>query len=322
MLETRELGTSGIKVYPIGLGLWAIGGDQWGATQDDESLRMIETALDNGVDFFDTADVYGDGHSEVLLGKAMKGRRDRFIVGTKIGWKGFDGDEVKSAYTSADNVVQAVEENLRRLDTDYVDVLQWHIHFRESTMEHFIEGCEKLKAQGKLRAYGLSSSDAPYIKAFAEASDSDVLQNDYSILNRTSEQDIFPLCEKEGLGVVVRGGLAMGILSGKFSAESTFPEDDFRKAWVEDEDQRAQFLQDLQTVDQLKKAFPNHDLAQLSIRFVVSQPQVSVMIAGAKRPDQVMRNLAAAEHGLLTDDEQAGIDAIVPKGGGRKIWPA
>lgn len=321
-MEKRSLGGTGIKVHPIGLGLWAAGNKSWGPTDDAESLGTIDRALDLGIDFFDTADVYGDGHSETLVGKAMKGRRDRFVLGTKIGWVGFDGDAGHSAYTTPDKVIEAVEQNLRRLSTDYIDLLQWHVNFHEPTMENFIEGCERLKTAGKIRGYGVSSSDQPYIESFFGAGNGQTLQIDYSILNRTAEEKTFPYCREKGIGTVIRGGLAMGLLTGKFDADSTFGEGDFRNAWKTDEDQKRQFLADLETVTKLKKAFGGTSLAQLALRFIISNPDVSVVIPGAKRVDQLEANAGAAEAGPLTQEEMARIDAIVSPAGGRKIWPA
>lgn len=321
-MNKRRIGSSGIAVHPIGIGLWAIGGTSWGLTQDSESLATIDRALELGIDFFDTADVYGDGHSEELLGKAMKGRRDRFVVGTKIGWVGFNGDAGHSAYTSPEKVIAAVEQKLARLKTDYIDLLQWHVNFREATMEHFIEGSARLVEQGKLRAFGVSTSDYAFIQEFFASGRAQSLQIDYSILNRTAEAEIFPFCRANGVGTVIRGGLAMGLLTGKFGTDSTFEEGDFRRAWVTDDDQRTQFLADLETVDRLKEAFPGANLAQLALRFIISNPDVSVAIPGAKRVSQLEANFAAAEAGLLSDEEQRTIDEIVPPGGGRKIWPA
>jgi len=321
-MNKRTIGASGIAVHPIGIGLWAIGGTSWGSTEDAESLSTIDRALELGIDFFDTADVYGDGHSEELLGRAMQGRRDRFVVGTKIGWVGFDRDAGHSAYTSAEEVISAVEQNLSRLKTDYIDLLQWHVNFREATMEHFVEGSARLVEQGKLRAFGVSSSDFGFIQEFFADGRAQSLQIDYSILNRTAEQEIFPFCRKNEIGTVVRGGLAMGLLTGKFTPESTFEDGDFRQAWTTDAEQRKQFLADLETVDRLKEAFPGTNLAQLALRFIISNPDVSVVIPGAKRVSQLEANFAAAEAGLLTSEEQRAIDEIVPPAGGRKIWPA
>jgi aryl-alcohol dehydrogenase-like predicted oxidoreductase len=321
-MEKRYLGNTEIVVHPIGIGLWAMGGSGWGPTEDSESLSTIDRALDLGIDLFDTADVYGNGHSEELLGQAMKGRRDRFIAATKIGWQGFDGEKATSAYTSPEKVEQAVEANLRRLQSDHIDILQWHVNFRETTMEHFIEGCERLKKAGKIRAYGVSTSNFEYIQAFAQAGHQDSLQIDYSILNRTAEQEIFPYCQAQGIGTIIRGGLAMGILTGKFSADSTFDEDDFRGNWQKDPDQHKQFLADLQSVEKLRAAFPEQNLAQLALRFVLSNPAVTCVIAGAKRISQLESNFQAAQQGLLHPEELKTIEQIVPAGGGRKIWPA
>lgn len=321
-MEKRQLGNSGIFVHPIGIGLWAMGGNQWGPTEDKESLDTIDRALELGIDFFDTADVYGDGHSEVLLGKAMKGRRDKFILGTKIGWVNFDGDKQQSAYTSVEKVKAGVEENLKRLDTDYIDVLQWHINFKDPTMENFIEGSMKLKQEGKIREFGVSTSDYPYIQAFFEKGEGQTLQIDYSILNRMAENEIFPFCQNHPVGTIIRGGLAMGLLTGKFTKDSAFADNDFRKNWKDDSEQKVQFLKDLDMVEKLKSAFPGENLAQLAIRFIMSHPAVSVVIPGAKRISQLESNFGAAEKGLLSQRELKLIDEIVSPGGGRRIWPA
>ena len=321
-IPRRVLGKSGISVPVIGLGLWAVGGNEWGATDDRESLETIERALDLGLDFFDTADVYGNGHSEELLGRAMKGRRERFIVATKIGWIGFDGEKGASAYTSLESLVAGVESNLARLGTDYVDLIQCHIDFREPNMEVFIEGFQRLQRDGKVRAYGLSTSDFSYLQAFNADGGCATLQIDYSILNRTAEAEIFPYCKEQGIGVLVRGPLAMGILTGKFTAATHFPEGDFRRRWHENQDEHQTFLSDLEKVDRLRPLADGRSLAQLALQFSVAHPAVTTAIPGAKNPTQLQDNLAAAFLPPLTESEMKVIDAIVPPGAGRKIWPA
>ena len=321
-IEKRVLGKSGIEVTKLSLGLWAIGGDEWGEVEDRESLDLISAALDMGINFFDTADVYGMGHSEELLGRAMQGRRDKFIVATKIGWVEFDGDKGVSAYDTVDKLIAGVETNLRRLDTDYVDVIQSHIDFREPNMEVFIEGFQKLQAQGKVRAYGVSTSDFEYLQAFNADNQASTLQIDYSILNRTPEAEIFPYTLENDLGVLVRGPLAMGILTGKFTPETTFGEGDFRQRWIENEDEYQVFLDDLAKVEKLKAMTDGRSLAQLAIQFVMAHPAVTVAIPGAKRVSQLEENLQAALLPPLTAEELGLIDAITPPGGGRKIWPA
>ncbi len=321
-IEKRILGKSGIEVTKIGIGLWAIGGDQWGEVDDRESLDMIDAALDMGINFFDTADVYGSGHSEEVLGKAMKGRREKFIVATKIGWTGFDGDKGASAYDTIDKLIKGVESNLERLQTDYVDVIQSHIDFREPNMEIFVEGFQKLQEQGKVRAYGVSTSDYEYLKAFNADNRASTLQIDYSILNRTPEKNIFPYTMEKEIGVLVRGPLAMGILTGKFTKDTKFGEGDFRQRWVENEDEYQTYLSDLEKVDKLESLTNGRSLAQLAIQFVIQHPAVTLAIPGAKRISQLKENVKAALMPELTAEELAEIDSITPPGGGRKIWPA
>ena len=322
LIEKRRLGKSGIEITKLGLGLWAVGGTEWGETDDKESLDMISAALDLGINFFDTADVYGDGHSEVLLGKAMQGRRDKFVVASKIGWVGFDHEKRVSVYTTVDKLVAGVESNLKRLGTDYLDLIQCHIDFHEPNMEIYVEGFQKLQAQGKVRAYGVSTSDYEYLQEFNADNKMATLQIDYSILNRTPEKDIFPYTMAKDIGVLVRGPLAMGILTGKFSAESAFSGTDFRRNWIENEAEHRIFLSDLEKVEKLKPLAKDRTLAQMAIQFVMQHPAVTVAIPGAKRISQLKDNLKAALLPELTAEDLKVIDSVTPPGGGRKIWPA
>ncbi|MCS7286345.1 MAG: aldo/keto reductase [Anaerolineae bacterium] len=311
-MSRRVLGKSGIEVSVIGMGLWAIGGDYWGSIDDQEALQAIGRALELGVNFFDTADVYGDGHSEELLGLAMKGRRDKFVVTTKIGWKGYDREHGRSAYDTPEKVIAGVEESLRRLQTDYIDLIQCHINFRDPTMENFVEGFQRLQQGGKVRAYGVSTSDFEYLKAFNADGRGATLQIDYSILNRTPEREVFPYCIENNIGVIARGPLAMGRLTSKFSPNTRFPPDDWRRRWIEDPDEYGIF----------RPLAERRSLAQLALQFVISSPAVSVAIPGARSASQVEENVKAALLPPLTPEELSFIDSVVPPGGGRKIWPA
>ncbi len=322
-MKYRQLGKTGIRVSEIGMGLWAAGGDAWGHTEDQEVLRAIDYALEQGVTFFDTADVYGNGHSEELLGKAMSGRRDKFIVATKIGWRDFNGEQGRSAYTTVEKFIAGVEGNLKRLNTDYIDVLQSHIDFRDPTMEVFLEGFQKLKTAGKIHAYGVSTSNFEYLKAFNHDGQANTLQIDYSILNRTSEAEILPYCRAQGLGVIIRGAIAMGILAGKFTADTRFGEGDFRRRWHENPEEYQVFLKDLEMVQALRSLErPDRSLATVALQFVLANPAVSTVIPGIKTVAQMEANLAAARLPPLSAEELALIDRIVTPGKGRKIWPA
>ena len=320
----RVLGKSSLDVSEIGFGLWAAGGDAWGATDDQQILDAIDFALDHGVNFYDTSDVYGAGHSEELLGKAMAGRREKFIVATKIGWQNFDGELGQSAYTSIEKLIAGVETNLKRLNTDYIDVIQSHIDFRDPTMEYFVTGFQRLQRDGKVKSYGVSTSNFEYLKAFNQDGGCAALQIDYSILNRTAEEEILPYCLENKIGVIVRGALAMGILAGKFTAETRFPEGDFRQRWHDNEEEYQVFLNDLATVEELRQMVGkyNLDLVQLALLFTLANPAVTTVIPGIKDVRQADMNIQAGLQPELTDEIMKQINALVPPGGGRKIWPA
>jgi aryl-alcohol dehydrogenase-like predicted oxidoreductase len=253
----------------------------------------------------------------------MAGRRDRFIVATKMGWTGFDRENSRSQYDTVDKLLAGVSGSLRRLGTDYVDVIQCHINYPEPNTGIFIEGFRRLKEAGTVRAWGVSTSDIDHLRRFNGDGDCDVLQVDYSILNRLPEREILPYCQEQGIGVIVRGPLGMGLVSGKFGADDTFPEGDFRRAWIEDPTQHSQFLADLATVEKLKAVVPDGDsLSQFALRFVVSHPAVSTVIPGARNRRQAEANLAAGWQPLLSESELAAVDRIVARGGGRRVWPA
>jgi len=320
-LSTHRLGKSDIEISVIGTGLWAVGGG-WGPVDDQQALGAIDTSLESGINFFDTADVYGNGHSEELLGKAMRGRRERFVVATKIGWVGYDGTNNCSQYDSVDKLVAGVEESLRRLQTDHIDLIQNHIFYREPNTDVFIEGFQRLQRDGKVRAYGLSSSDFAFIKDFNRDGLCATLQIDYSLLNRTPESEIFPYCQANNIGVIVRGALAMGILAGKFTSETRFPEGDFRRNWHENPDEQRVFLEDLGKVESLRTLTNSRTLSQLALRFVIDHPAVTTVIPGARSLRQARENVQAGLLPLLTPTERQQINSITPPGAGRKIWPA
>jgi aryl-alcohol dehydrogenase-like predicted oxidoreductase len=321
-LPRRILGKSEIPVTIVGMGLWAAGGNEWGETDDQKVLSAIDEALEAGVNFYDTADVYGMGHSEELLGQAMKGRRDQFIVATKIGWLNYDAERNQTAYDTVEKFIAGVESNLRRLDTDYIDVLQSHIHYREPTLEIFLEGFQQLQEAGKIRAYGVSTSNFEYLKQFNQDGGCATLQIDYSILNRTAEEEIFPYCQEHDIGVIVRGALAMGILTGKYDAETRFDQGDFRRRWHENPEEYEIYLQDLAKVEKLRELANGRSLAQVALQFVLSHPAVTTVIPGAKNPRQVQDNVQAGLLPPLSAAEIQKVDTLVPPGGGRKIWPA
>jgi aryl-alcohol dehydrogenase-like predicted oxidoreductase len=189
-------------------------------------------------------------------------------------------------------------------------------------MELFLEAFQKLQAAGKVRAYGVSTSDFEYLKAFNHDNNCATLQIDYSILNRMAEKEIFPYCQEHNIGVIIRGALAMGILTGKFTPETRFGEGDFRQRWHDNADEYKVYLDDLQKTEKLKPLAKGKTLAQLALQFTLAHPAVTTVIPGAKNVQQMRDNLQAGLLPELTAEELAQIDAIVTPEGGRRIWPA
>ncbi|MEM9410817.1 MAG: aldo/keto reductase [Planctomycetota bacterium] len=323
-MEHRKFGKSSeIKIPPVSTGLWAVPGSQWGPAEDQTTLDAIEAALDADCYFFDTADVYGGGRSEELLGQAMQGRRDQFVIASKIGWLNYNEDGNRTKYDTVEIFKEDVEASLARLKTDYIDVLQCHVFYEEPNTPIFMEGFRQLKQEGKIRAWGVSTSDINLLRVFNADGDCDVLQVDYSILNRTAESDMLPYCLENDIGVIVRGPIAMGLLAGKFRSDSSFPADDFRQAWITDEQQNQQFRADLEVVERLCAFVPSEQtMAQFALRFAMTNPAITTIIPGARNADQARSNTAVLKLGCLDSAEQEFCDQLVPPTGGRKIWPA
>ncbi|BDP44000.1 oxidoreductase (plasmid) [Deinococcus aetherius] len=312
-MHYRELGKTGIRVSEVGFGAWAIGGDAWGPVEDQASTRAMERALELGVNFIDTADVYGNGHSETLVTKLLKGRRDQVVVATKGGLMGHHRDPKREpVYDASEKVVRAFEDSLRRLETDYIDVYFDHIWWNDPReTEAFVTAFSQLKREGRVRAVGVSTDDPEYVRHFNQGRTLDVVQLDYSLLNRKAEGHILPYCQEHGIGVVVRGPLRMGMLTGKFSQDTQFPDGDIRRNWP----QEAWYQEQLAQVEALRSlASAKRSLGQLALRFVLNHPAVSVAIPGAKTPEQVEQNVAASIRPLLSEEDLRLIEQVTAGG--------
>jgi len=316
-MNYRTLGRTGLTVSEIGFGAWAIGGpftlgkklqSGWGNVDDRESIRALQAAFDLGVTFYDTADVYGWGHSEELIGKVFKKKRDRVVIATKVGNRiDENGDWVKDF--SRDYVLQAVEASLKRLQTDYIDFYQLHSPFMdfEFTAETF-DVFEDLKKQGKIRFYGTSVTHPSQGLAIAKLNKGDGFQVVYNILEREAEKELFPLCLKKNFAIIARSPLAFGFLTGKFTRGVTFPANDHRSNLKREEiDAR------IEKVGRIKSLFEKSSktTAQIALQFILSKREVSVVIPGAKTEAQVRDNVAASSERPLRQEEiQKIINAV------------
>ena len=288
----RDFGKTGWQVSVVGMGTWNIG-NQWGELDDATAWATVRSAFDHGVTLFDTAESYGtlNGLSEERLGVALAGIRHRVYLVSKIGhWGKRTGQGVPK--TTVDMIRLCAHASLHRLRTDWLDVVLCHEHNIEDP-SIYLEAFEVLKQRGRIRAYGVSTNSLEVLKRFNVNNTCSVVQLDYSLLNRTPEADILPYCQERGVAVMARGPLAMGLLSGNYSAETVFT-DPVRTGWHKDEEAQAAFERRVAQVQNLKQVVkPGQEMVTTALRYVLSNPVVSTVIPGAKSPAQAATNAQA-----------------------------
>jgi len=319
-MEYRKLDGTDFEVSAVGLGCWAMGALGWGEVDDAESDAAIKRALDLGINFLDTAAIYGAGHSERVVGRAITGRRDDVVLATKCGiqW-GVPGDVATlSRVASRAMILKECDESLERLGVEAVDLYQIHWPDEATPIAEMMEAMVALKDAGKIRAIGVSNfSTAQLDEARAHAPVAAV-QPPYSLLRRDIEPELLPYCAEHDVGVVAYSPLQKGLLTGKHTAKTKFGEDDVRGRW--DKNFKGErFLECLRFVEVLREigARRGKTPAQVAINWVIHRPGVTLAICGAKRPSQVEDNAGAAGW-QLTADELAEIEAANPEpsGGG------
>ena len=314
-MRYRTLGTTGLEISEIGFGGFAIGGLDYGPTDDRESLAALERAYELGVTFFDTSDMYGEGRSESLIGRVLKGKHPPGVVATKVGFVGKRGRHQGKDF-SRSHILAAVDQSLRRLQREAIDLYQ--IHNPElSDVENgeVFEIMDDLAAAGKVRFWGVSvkSRDSLQVArramAWPSAASVQIICN---IFRRRDLGELHEEIRQRGIGVVARAPLEYGMLTGKFSPGACFAPGDHRLWRWETEE----FSRRLPQVETLRKAFNEKflSLAQLAIGFALSYPDVSVVICGAKRPSQVEENVAASGllGEILTETDLRRVQEIIP----------
>jgi len=314
-MKYRELGRTGWKVSEISFGAWAIGG-AWGDVNDKESLGALHAALDGGVNFFDTADVYGDGRSERLLAKLRKERKEKFYIATKAGRR--LPKQTPEGY-SRENLTMWIERSLRNLETDAIDLLQLHCPHPEVFYRPEVFGIlEDLVKAGKLRHYGVSVEKVEEALKAIEFPGVQSVQIIFNIFRQRPAELFFKETQRRKVGILARVPLASGLLSGRITRERKFAKDDHRnfnrhgEAFDRGETfSGVDFETGLRAVEELK-AFvpPGATLAQLALRWILEFPAVTCAIPGAKRPAQVAENLAASDLKSLSKATMKKIEAI------------
>ena len=321
-MQPRRLGTSDVFVSPVIFGAWAIGGWMWGGTDEEDSIAAIRAGLDNGVNTIDTAAIYGQGYSEELVARAIKGYpRDRVVIATKCGR--LPSDEGSDPWSTTDrhgkpitirsnsrrqSIFGECERSLKRLGTDVIDLYQIHWPDRTTPVEEAMGAMEALRKQGKVRAIGVSNYDLEWLrKAKAAAPSLASLQPPYSLIQRKIEKDgTLAFCRENNIAAIVYSPLERGLLTGKVGPERTFPPDDHRsthKFFTVENRKRV-----LAALEKIKPIADRHraSYAQVVINWTIHQPGITSALVGARNAEQAAHN-AAAMNFTLSESERAEV---------------
>ena len=302
-MKLKQLGKEGPWLSEIGLGTWAIGGPWewgWGPQNDQESIESIQRALDQGINWIDTAPAYGLGHAEEIIARALKGRRQKVFIASKCGLV-WDTQGKVTNNNRPESILREVEASLRRLQTDHLDLYQFHWPDAHTPIEDSWEVFIRLKEQGKIRFLGVSNFGLDLLEKCEARSHVNSLQPPYSLLDRHIEKDILPWCQKQGTGVIAYSPLQSGLLTGKFD-KSRLAEDDWRR--------RGKYFKEpwlsknLQFAEELKSIAIRYDksLIHLAIAWVLMNPAVSCAIVGVRSASQVDEMLGGSGWELKKED--------------------
>lgn len=300
-MKQISIGKSGLKGSSLVLGTWVIGGDSWGGADESDSLEAIATVLDMGINFIDTAPIYGCGVSEEVVGKALKGKRDQVILATKVGlrWNCEDGDfsyesgDGTRIYKnlSAESIRYEVDESLKRLQTDYIDLLQTHWPDSTTEVEETMGALLELKAAGKVRAIGACNLTPALFEAYQKYGGIDSIQEMYSMVDRALEADLFPMAHDTKASVLAYSPMAMGLLTGKVGPEREFGADDLR-SWsprftVENRKKVATLLARFEPFTKKYSV----TTAQLVLAWTLAQQPITHVLCGIRNRQQAEENI-------------------------------
>ena len=311
-MRYRTLGKNGLEVSELGFGAWGIGGTMWIGADDSESLDALRVAIEQGVNFLDTAYGYGDGHSEQLVGTAVRASAETVYVASKIPpknrqWPAPPGVPAEEAFP-ADWILACTERSLQNLGLETIDVQQFHVWSDEWVGEgDWLEGIERLKRDGKIRFFGVSINDHQPDNAIrlVESGLVDTVQVIYNVFDQSPEDQLFPAAEAAGVGVIARVPLDEGALTGSVRPDTVFPAGDFRNSYFAG-DRKTEVWDRVQAIA-ADLDVPVEELAEPALRFCLSHPAVSTVIPGMRSVRNVERNVRAVEAGPLSADQLASL---------------
>lgn len=321
-METTTLPSIDKEVSQIGLGTWAIGGSEWGGTDEQQAIDTILSALDRGINLIDTAPVYGFGRSERIVGKALAeyGRREDVVIATKVG---LDWDDDGSVFRRAtpERIQTEIAESLERLQTDYVDLYQVHWPDPLVPIDEMAGTLRELRSDGRIRAIGVSNFQPSQMDTFRRAAPLATCQPPYNLFEREVEEGVLPYCQQEDIGLLTYGALCRGLLSGKMTTERTFEDDDIRN--VDPKFQEPHFdgyLDAVDRLDQFAQEAYGRRVIHLAVRWILDQG-VNVALWGARRPEQ-LDAVDDVDGWSLTDEDLAEIDRILEATTDEQLRPA
>ncbi|MBW4653004.1 MAG: aldo/keto reductase [Kaiparowitsia implicata GSE-PSE-MK54-09C] len=308
-MQTQQLGQSDLQITPIGFGAWAIGGGGWafgwGPQEDQDSVAAIQRSLDLGVNWIDTAAIYGLGHSEEIVAKALKGRSDRPYIFTKCSMVWDETGEI-SRSLKADSIRREVEDSLRRLQVDVIDLYQIHWPVPDEQIEEGWETLAILQKEGKVRHIGVSNFSVGQSKRAKAIAPITSLQPPYSLVRPDVQEDVLPFCQEHGIGVIVYSPMQSGLLTGKMTPErvANMPDNDWRKR--SDEFQEPRLSRNLKLVEVLRQIGAAHGRSpgEVAIAWTLTNPAVTAAIVGGRNPQQVEGIIGAADLQLTESDLQ------------------
>jgi aryl-alcohol dehydrogenase-like predicted oxidoreductase len=306
--EFVEVPATQLKVSRVALGTWAMGGWMWGGTDRRESIATIRAALHQNINLIDTAPVYGFGVSEEIVGEALEGVRAEAVIATKTGLEWRDGKVYRNA--TRERIMQEVDDSLRRLRTDYIDIYQVHWPDPKVPVEETAEAMRSLYEAGKIRAIGVSNFSVAEMERFRHVAPLHVLQPPYNLFERAIETDILPYARANHIATLGYGALCRGLLSGRMRLDSTFDGDDLRRIDPKFRPPRfAQYLDAVRQLDEFAQRRFGRRVIQLAVRWMLDQG-ISVALWGGRRPDQLEAALGVAGWSLQSSDREQ-IDRIV-----------
>jgi len=305
-VQRRRLGYTDLELTTVGLGTWAMGGPWqfgWGPQDDGEAVAAILTALEEGINWIDTAPIYGCGHSEQLVGKALRQTSQKPFIATKCGLLWNDKRE-KISCLESQSIREECHASLKRLGVEVIDLYQMHHPQPQEDIEQAWEEMAKLAQEDKVRYIGVSNFNLGQIERIQKIAPVASLQSPYNILHREVEDELLGYCEENNIGVIVYSPMCRGLLTGRFSQErlAGLPLDDHRRR--KPDFQEPQFTATLQLVDRLRPVAERNDitLAQLAISWVLRRSEVTAAIVGARRPEQIAETAKASDWKLADED--------------------